>query len=38
VTAPSDAVSVDLAGLLGKLFNQFGSFLQGAAGGGLTFD
>jgi len=37
VTAPSDAVSVDVAGLLGNLFNQFGSFLQGA-GGGLNFD
>lgn len=30
VTAPSDAVSVDVAGLLGKLFSQFGSFLEGA--------
>jgi hypothetical protein len=30
VTAPSDAVSVDVAGLLGKLFTQFGSFLEGA--------
>ncbi|MEW6473304.1 MAG: hypothetical protein AB1679_13615 [Actinomycetota bacterium] len=35
VTAPSDAVSVDVAGLLGKLFSQFGSSLEGV-GGGLT--
>ncbi|MCA1845273.1 MAG: hypothetical protein LC792_19190, partial [Actinobacteria bacterium] len=33
VTAPSDAVNVDLAGLLGKLLNQFGGLLQGATGG-----
>jgi hypothetical protein len=30
VTAPSDAVSVDVAGLLGKLFSQFGGLLEGA--------
>ena len=35
VTAPSDAVSVDVAGLLGQLFSQFGSFLEGV-GEGLT--
>jgi hypothetical protein len=35
VTAPSDAVSVDVAGLLGKLFTQFGGMLQGA-GRGIT--
>jgi hypothetical protein len=44
VTAPSDAVSVDVAGLLGKLFSQFGSFLEGAGGlegitgGSLVYD
>jgi hypothetical protein len=44
VTAPSDAVSVDVAGLLGKLFTQFGSLLQGVGGleglggGSLTYD
>ena len=38
VTAPSDAVNVDLAGLLGKLLNQFGGLLQGAAAGGINFD
>ncbi len=37
VTAPADAVNVDLAGLLGKLLNQFGGLLQGA-GGGINFD
>lgn len=35
VTAPSDAVSVDVAGLLGKLFSQFGGLLEGA-GKGIT--
>jgi hypothetical protein len=37
VTAPSDAVSVDLAGILGKLASQFSGLLQGAGGlpGGL---
>jgi len=36
VTAPSDAVNVDLAGLLGKVFSQFGGLLSGA--GGIKFD
>lgn len=44
VTTPSDAVTVDVAGLLGRLFSQFGSFLEGAGGlegitgGSLTYD
>lgn len=38
VTAPDDAVSVDVAGLFEKFFRQFGSFLEGAAGGSLTYD
>jgi hypothetical protein len=37
VSAPSGAVPVDIAGILGNLFQQFGSMLQGA-GGGLNFD
>lgn len=38
ITAPGDAVSVDIAGLFGKLFSQFGSFLEGVGGGSLTYD
>ena len=38
LTAPDDAVSVDIAGLFEKLFSQFGSFLEGAGGGSLTYD
>jgi len=38
ISAPDDAVSVDIAGLLEKLFSQFGSFLEGAGGGSLTYD
>jgi hypothetical protein len=37
VTAPPDAVSVDLAGILGNLVSQFGGLLQGATGG-ATYD
>lgn len=37
VTAPPDAESVDVAGLLGRLFSQFGGLLEGA-GGGLNYD
>lgn len=38
ISAPGDAVPVDIAGLVGKLFSQFGSLLEDAAGGSLTYD
>jgi hypothetical protein len=40
VTAPTDAVAVDLTGILGNLVNQFGGLLQGAgaAGGSPGYD
>ncbi|HEV8628091.1 MAG TPA: hypothetical protein VG034_26955 [Acidimicrobiia bacterium] len=33
LAAPPDAVPVDIAGLLGKFFSQFGQFLQGVGNG-----
>lgn len=36
LAAPPDAVNVDIAGLLGNLFSQFGSFLEGVGGGGMA--
>ncbi|HET9770068.1 MAG TPA: hypothetical protein VFS16_04200 [Acidimicrobiia bacterium] len=38
VTAPSDAVGVDIAGLLQNLFSQFGQFLGGLGEGLAEFD
>jgi hypothetical protein len=38
LAAPSDAVNVDIAGLIGNLVNQFGSFLEGAGGGMSQYD
>jgi hypothetical protein len=38
VTAPPDAVPVDIAGLLQRFFSQFGSFLQGVGSGLAEYD
>jgi hypothetical protein len=38
VTAPPDAVNVDLTGILTNLFGQFGGLLQGAAGKSPGYD
>lgn len=38
LATPPDAVNVDIAGLIGNLFSQFGSFLEGAGGGLSEYD
>jgi hypothetical protein len=38
LTAPSDAVDVDIAAVLQNLFSQFGEFLGGLGGGLAEFD
>ena len=38
VTAPSDAVAIDIAGLVQKFVSQFGSFLEGVSGGLNEYD
>ena len=38
VTPPSDAVPVDIAGLIGRFVSQFGGFLQGMGGGLSNYD
>jgi hypothetical protein len=38
VTVPSDAVPVDIAGLLQRFLSQFGQFLQGAGAGLSNYD
>jgi hypothetical protein len=38
LAAPPDAVPVDIAGLLGKFFSQFGQFLEGVGGGLSNYD
>jgi len=38
VTVPSDAVPVDLAGLIGRFTSQFGSFLEGVGEGLSNYD